>query len=434
MPGSHFVDLSPLKHSAAFTRMWIGSSMAGLGSQLTIVAVMLHMYAMTGSTFAVSMIAFSGLVPMILAGLYGGMLADAFDRRTVALLAACVTWVSTGLLAVLAWAHWVNPAWLYALTIINSASNSIVMATRSAIIPRLIPRSMLPAASALQGVTFGAMVMVGPALGGVLVALTDYSWTYTIDVVLMSTLFLGLWSLPRIRPEGESSRPGLKALMEGMRFLRGARTIRTLYLLDMTAMTFGHPIALFPAVGAQLIGGAEITSGILTASSAVGMFLASVFSGRFGGVRRQTRALLRATKVFALGGAALGVVLLLAALGIWRPAGGVDAHTVNLPLLLCAGFALVVMGASDQVGAIFRSTIMQSAVPDAMRGRQQGIFTVVVAGGPRLGALYMGTLATLTSLWFPPLLGGFVIIAVVAVLTRLVHPAFRDYDAADPVP
>lgn len=430
---SHFIDLSPLRHSGAFARLWIGSSLAGLGGQLTLVAVMLHMFAMTGSTLAVSFIAVAGLVPMVLAGLYGGMLADAFDRRTVALLAACVTWASTVMLAVLAWTQLVTPAWLYVLTVINAGSNSMVMTTRAAIIPRLVPATMLPAAAALQGVTFGAMVMVGPALGGLLVAFTDYAWTYTIDVVLMSSLFLGLWSLPRIRPEGESSRPGVKALVEGLRFLRGARTIRTLYLLDLTAMSFGHPIALFPAVGATLIGGGEITSGLLTAASAVGTFGASLLSGRFGGVRYQTRALVKATQVYGCGGIALGVVLLLATMGVWAPEG-LGPRVTNVALLLLAGLALVVMGAADQVGAIFRSTIMQTAVPDAMRGRQQGIFTVVVAGGPRVGALYMGTLATVTSLWCPPLFGGLVIIAGVVVLTRLVHPAFRDYDATNPVP
>jgi hypothetical protein len=171
-------------------------------------AVMLHMYALTSSTFAVSMIAVAGLVPMVLAGIYGGMLADAFDRRTVALTAATVTFASTLLLAVLAWMQQEAVWSLYVLSVVNAAANSIVMATPSAIIPRLLPRELLPSAAALQGVTVGIMVMAGPALAGVLVATTGYAWTYSIDVVLMLSLFLGLWTLPAMRPEGEIVRRG----------------------------------------------------------------------------------------------------------------------------------------------------------------------------------------------------------------------------------
>ena len=142
-----FLDLRPFRASPAFARLWIGSTLAGLGGQLTIVAVMLHVYDLTQSTFAVSMIAVVGLVPMVVAGLYGGMLADAFDRRLVALLAASITFASTALLAILAWTQSETVWSLYALSIVNSAANSVVLATRSAIVPRLLPRQLLPAAA-----------------------------------------------------------------------------------------------------------------------------------------------------------------------------------------------------------------------------------------------------------------------------------------------
>lgn len=432
---SHLIDLSPLKESPAFARMWIGSALAGLGGQLTLIAVMLHMFALTGSTFAVSMIAVAGLIPMILAGLYGGVLADSFDRRTVALIAASVTWTSTLLLAVLAWSHLVTPAWLYALMVINSAANSIVMGTRSAIVPRLISRERLPAASALQGITIGIMVMAGPAVGGILVASTDYAWTYTIDVVLMFSLFLGLWTLPKIVPEGapaRAGRAGLGALREGLSYLNRAKNIRTLYLLDLVAMTFGNPIALFPALGTVILGGGEITTGILTASAAVGMFICSMVSGRFGAVRHQTRALEKATYVFAAATSAFGIMLLLASLGLWQPEN-LGTTSTNVPMLVLGALCLAVAGAADNVTAIFRSTILLAAVPDEMRGRQQGIFIVIVTGGPRLGALYVGTLSTVAALWVPPLLGGILIAGIVAVLLRVAHPGFRAYDAQNPV-
>ncbi|MEU1973541.1 MFS transporter [Microbacterium sp. NPDC019599] len=428
----HFIDLRPFSASPAFARMWIGSTLSGLGGQLTIVAVMLHMYDLTQSTFAVSMIAVAGLVPMVIAGLYGGMLADAFDRRRVALIAASVTFASTLLLAVLAWGDWESVWWLYALSIVNSAANSIVFAAKQAIVPRLLPRELLPAASALGGITVGVMVMIGPALAGVLVATTGYAWTYTLDVILMSSLFLGLWTLPSVRPEGEIVRPGLESLRDGWRFLRRASNISLQFVLDIVAMTFGQPLALFPAIGAILLGGGPITTGLLTASIAAGAFLSSLFSGPVGRVRRQGLGIERAIQVYGAAIAGFGAVLLVAALG-WFAPEAVDEHTPNVVLIAAAAVFLAVSGAADNVSSIFRNTMVQAAVPDSIRGRLQGIFIVVVTGGPRLGALYAGTLATFTTLWFPPLLGGFVIIGLVALLVRL-SPRFRSYDAEFPEP
>jgi MFS family permease len=427
-----FLDLRPFRASPAFARMWVGSTLAGLGGQLTVVAVMLHMFALTGSTFAVAMIAVAGLVPMIVAGLYGGMLADAFDRRRVALVAATVTFLSTLGLAVLAWGGLETVWWLYALSVVNSAANSVVMAARQAIVPRLLPRELLPAASALSGITMGIMVMGGPALAGVLVAFAGYAWTYTVDVVLMLAGFAGLWSLPAIRPEGTVVRPGLESLKDGWQFLRRAANIRLQFLLDIVAMTFGQPIALFPAVGALLLGGGPITTGLLTAAIAAGAFVSSVFSGPVGRVRHQGLGIQRAITAYGISIAVFGVTLLAGALGAFAPARGDENHA-NVVVLILGMLALAAAGAADNVSSIFRTTMVQAAVPDAIRGRLQGIFIVVVAGGPRLGSLYAGTLATVTALWFPPLLGGIVIVGLVAVLVRLT-PRFRAYDALHPAP
>lgn len=423
----HLIDLTPLKESPAFARMWIGSTLAGLGGQLTIVTVMLHVFTLTGSTFAVSMVAVAGLVPMILAGLYGGMLADAFDRRRLALIAATITFASTALLAGLTWAQWETIWWLYGLSMINSAANSVGMATRSAIVPRLIPRSQLAAASALQGITFGLMVMVGPALAGILVAWTGYGWTYTIDVLLMLAMFLGLWTLPALRPEGEIVRPGLASLKDGWRFLRRSANIRMQYILDIIAMTFGQPLALFPALGTVLLGGGAITTGALTAAVAVGAFLSSLFSGRIVRYRWHGRGIARAVQAYGAAILVFGVVLLC---GLWMPEAGEDSPNIALIVLAC--LALAFSGAADNVSAIYRSTMMQAAVPDTMRGRLQGVFIVVVAGGPRVGALYVGLLSAFGALWFPPLLGGILIIALVAIIVRAGN-AFLRYDAEDPV-
>ena len=429
---SHFIDLRPLTQHPAFARLWIGNLFGGLGGQLTIMAVMLQMYAITHSDFAVAMIAFAGLLPMIIAGLYGGMLADFFDRRKVALTAASVTWISTLLLAVLAWTGLVNEWWLYALSIVNSAANSIVGATKSAVTPKLVGPSLVPAAAALTGLSMGIMVMAGPALGGILVAAFGYPITYTLDVVLMLSLFLGLWTLPTMKPEGASHAPGLESLRQGLSFLKRAPNIRMQFVMDLTAMTFGHPIAILPAVGVLVLGGGEVTTGFLTAAIAVGVILSGIFSGRIGAVRRQGLGIARAIQVFGVCTTLFGLTLLAARFG-WLSHGPVDANHANIALIVLACVFLAGTGAADNVSSIYRQTMLQTAVPDEFRGRLQGIFIVVVAGGPRIGALYYGTLATLFAHWVPAVAGGMIIVAVIAMLLRLA-PSFRAYDALTPTP
>jgi MFS family permease len=311
---------------------------------------------------------------------------------------------------------------------IIAAANSVGMATRTAIVPRLIPLDQLAAASALNGISFGLTVMVGPAVAGMLVALTGFGWTYTIDIVLMLSMFLGLWTLPTLRPEGTIVRPGQASLIDGWRFLRGAGNIRMQYVLDITAMTFGQPLALFPALGTVLLGGGAVTTGILTAAVAVGTFACSLFSGRVVHYRWHGLGIVRAVQAYGAAIALFGAVLLV---GVFLPSA--SEHVPHVALIVAACVALALSGAADNVSSIYRNTMMQAAVPDTMRGRLQGIFIIVVAGGPRVGALYAGVLATLTSLWFPPLLGGFLVIGVAAMLSRL-SPRFRAYDALSPAP
>ncbi|MBW8871195.1 MAG: MFS transporter [Leifsonia sp.] len=428
----HFVDLSPLRESPAFARLWLGGAISGIGSQMTIVAVGLHIFDLTHSTLAVSLVALFALVPMIVFGLYGGVLADAFDRRRVALVTAIVAWMSTAALALLAWMH-IPVVWpLYVITTINAVAGVMIGATRQAITPRLLPVSLLPAASALGGISMGIMVTVGPALAGLLVATVGVAWTYTVDVVLFTAAFLGIFTLPSIVPEGVRQGAGLSSVLEGLRFLRSAPNLSMTFILDVIAMTFGQPRALFPAVGALLIGGGPLTVGILTAAGAVGTLVSSVFSGRLGSVRWQGRAVERAIVVY--GACILGFGIVLAVVAFTGTAGGgASLAQANLPALLVATVLLAGSGAADNVSSIFRMTILQASAPDVMRGRLQGVFTVVVTGGPRLGDLYIGVLALTGALWFPPLLGGLVIVVLVAVVVRI-QRSFLRYDALAPTP
>jgi MFS family permease len=426
------VDLSPLRESPAFARLWLGGAISGIGGQMTIVAVGLHIYHLTGSTFSVALVGGIALVPMIVFGLYGGMLADAFDRRLVLFCAAVVAWASTITLVTLTLVG-VEAIWpFYVITTINAVAATVISTVRFAVIPRIIPSRLIPAASALSGISTGIMVTVGPALAGVLVASVGFAWTYSVDVVLFLSAFLGILSLPRLIPEGVIQRPGLESLKFGFRFLRTAPNIRMSFLVDIVAMTFGQPRVLFPALGALVLGGGAVTVGILTAAGAVGVLVSSVFSGRLGSVRMQGRAIAAAIVTYGTFIALFGVVALVSGRGITGAAGGA-AVAANVPAIVAASVVYAAAGAADNVSSVFRQTMLQSAVPDGMRGRLQGIFTVVVTGGPRIGDLFVGGVAAIGALWLPPLLGGVVIIVIIATLVRF-QRSFRLYDALDPRP
>jgi MFS family permease len=436
------VDTTPLRISPAFARLWFGGAISGVGAQLTIVAVGLQIYDITESTLAVSFVGGIGLIPMIVAGLWGGMIADAFDRKRVLLVSAIIGWLSVIGLTLLAWYDSGLPSdelpvWpLYLFATLSSVASTVQFTTRSSVTPRLIPGELVPAASALNGIAFGVQLTLGPALAGVLVAAVGYGWTYLVDVVLFATMFLGIITLPRMAPAEGVERPGWKSLKQGVEFLRNAPNIRMSFIVDIVAMTFGRPHVLFPALGAVVFGGGPVTVGILTAAMAVGTFFASLFSGPVGQVHRHGVAIGRAISVYGgfvllLGLTVLGMQLGLAA-GLVGDVGP-SFDRVNPVALGLAAFALLGMGASDEISSIFRATMLLMASPDGMRGRLQGIFTVVVTGGPRIGDLYVGVLATAVALWFPPALGGILIIGLIAVLVR-VQGSFRHYNARQPTP
>ncbi|MFV0433892.1 MAG: MFS transporter [Leucobacter sp.] len=475
---SLLVDITPLRASPAFAKLWIGTSVAQIGAQITVVAVGLHVYAITHSTLAVSLVALWALGPMILAGFVGGALADTFDRRLVALVTAVVAWTSIGTLTLIAFLG-VEVTWpYYALAAVNAASSTIMGATRGAILPRLLATQLLPAAAALSGITMGLAITVGPAVAGVLVATVGFPWTYLLDAVLFTGAFLGILSLPRIAPDravqdelpdaatgeaadltgsaGRAEKRGLgfSSVVESLRFLRRAPNVRATFVWDLIAMIFGTPRVVFPAAGALVLGGGPVTVGVLTASFAVGSLLSGLFSGPLGGVRRQGRAVTLAIAAFGVCTALFGVVLLATGISVGLPgvvdpdaaaagAGGGATAAVNasadafipanVPAIVLAGLALAGTGAADNVSAVFRTTILQAAAPDDVRGRMQGLFYVVVAGGPRVGDLVAGAAATLVALWAPSLLGGIVIVGVMLVLLRTAR-GFQRYDARTPKP
>lgn len=435
------VDLAPLRSSPAFARLWIGQSISGIGAWLTATAIGLQIYDITDSTFAVALVGGITLLPMIIAGIWGGMIVDAFDRRSVAIIASIVGWAAiASLVAVSAWDAAIEsagiraPVWpFYVIASVIAVSTTIGAAARSAVIPRILPDDMVSRATALNGITFGIQLTVGPALAGVLVAAIGFPLTFAVDALLFTAGFIGVIGLPRLPPLGETVRPGLESLRDGWRFLRHAPNIRMSFIVDIVAMTFGRPIVLFPALGAAVIGGGSITVGLLTAAAAIGTFLASLFSGPVAHVQRHGVAISRSISLYGGFVVLFGVVVLGAQLGWFGSGAGPSFDSVLWPALLLAALALAGTGASDEISSIFRMTMLLTAAPDDMRGRLQGVFMVVVTGGPRIGDMYAGALAALVALWFPPLLGGVAIIGLIALLTRL-QRTFLAYDARHPQP
>lgn len=435
MSKRRFADFTPLRVSPAFARLYAGTVLGGIGSQMTIVAVGLQIYAITQSTLAVSLVGGIALIPMIFAGPIGGMMADSYDRRLVLLISTVVNIAMTmGLLALsitdvalMAQGQHVEVWPFYVLTTINAMSATVSGATRTSLIPRIIPIELIPAASALNGMSMGAQLTLGPALAGVIVATSGYAWTFGLDVLLSAAGFLGIVSLPRIPPLSDVTRPGVTALREAFGYLRTSPAVTWGFIIDMVAMTFGRPYVLLPAVGALVIGGGPVTVGVLAAAAAIGSFLASLFSGPVSHVHRHGVALVNAVTIY--GGF---VVLFGAVLGVmqtgWFGSVGPEFSQVNWVALGLACIALAGTGASDEVSAIFRSSMLLTIVPDDMRGRLQGIFFAVVHGGPRMGDLYGGLAAGLVALWFPPLFGGIVIVVAMFTILRFSRE-LRTYDA-----
>ena len=425
------LDLTPLRFSPAYRRLFTGFTLAGIGSQLTVVAIGLQVYELTGSSFSVGLVGLFALVPIIVMGLYGGALIDVHDRRTVALFASGVMWGSGILTALQAWLGNTNPLVLYLLVAANSAGFAVVSPARSAIYPRLLERHLLPAANALGVFAFNVALTVGPMLAGFLVAWRGYTIAYSVDVVLFTSALWGLLKLPSIPPEPHPDaetqglappRAGIASVLDGLRFLGTRPNVRMTFLADFCAMILAMPRALFPAVAVLAFGGGARTVGFMASAVAVGSIVAMVFSGRLGHLRRQGLAVVVCVGFWGLSIAGFGVA-------VWS-AGGVLSTSAALWLgmlfLACAG-------AADSVSAVFRTTILQAATPDHLRGRLQGVFIVVVAGGPRLGDLVAGSAATAYSEAFAAVAGGIACILAVAALSAW-QRGFLRYDALDPTP
>lgn len=404
-------DVTPLRESEDYRRWWFGYSVSFTGTQLTQFAIPLQVYVLTKSSFDVGLVGLVVFVPLVTMGLVGGAIADAVDRRRLTLITGTVLMALAVVLTVQAALGYKQLWLLYVVAGVQGAFSAIDSSARGAILPRLVRREMLPAANALGQLGFNTGLSAGPLLGGLLVATLGFEWAYGVDTVSFLAVLYAVWRLPPMPPEGGGSRAGVASVLEGLRFLGPRKNLLMTFLVDINAMVFGMPRALFPAIAATWFHGGAGTVGLLAAAPNIGALLGAAVSGWTGRVRRQGFAVL--VSVVVWGGS-------IALFGFTR--------TLWVALLL-----LAVAGAADMVSAIFRNTILQVSTPDALRGRLQGVFIVVVTGGPRLGDVEAGSVAAAAGTQVSVVSGGLACVAGVALLAAM-YPSFAKYDGNDPVP
>ncbi len=420
------LDITPLREQPAYLRLYAGFSLSNIGTQLSNVAIGLQVYALTRSTAAVGLVGLFALVPLIVMGLYGGTLVDRHDRRLVALVAQCVTLVASVTAAAQAWLGNGHVWLLYLVVAVWNGGFAVTNPARSAIYPRILPREQLPAANALSVFAMNSSLTFGPLLAGFLIELWGFRSAYTVDAVLTLGAIAGLTSLGPIPPEpladGEDRPRGLRAVWDGFAFLGTRPNVRMTFLADIVAMMTAAPRVLFPAAGAIFLGGGARTVGFLYAAQAIGGLVAMVFSGPLGHIRRQGLAIVVSIVGWGLGVSVFGVALLLS-----------QGHVSQDHALLLALAAMFGAGAADSVSAVFRQTILQAATPDHLRGRLQGVFVVVVAGGPRLGDAVAGWASSHLHEDWTAILGG-ILCVVVIILLGVFQRTFVRYDALHPTP
>jgi MFS family permease len=412
-----FADTTPLR-THDFRRLWLAGIVTVIGGNLTIFAVPVQLYALTQNSAYVGLSGIFAVVPLVVFGLWGGAWADAMDRRLLLIITSCGLAVASVLLWLQA-ALALNNVWVVlCLLSVQQAFYAVNSPTRSAAIPRMLPGDQLPAANSLNMTVMQFGAIVGPLLAGVMLRWVDLSTLYMIDAI---TCVLPIWATFRLAPMPATSLQttgqwGFAAVLDGFRYLSGNRVVLMSFVADLIAMILGMPRALFPEMAHQSFGGpveGGTTMALLAASMAVGAVVGGVFSGWLPRIRRQGLAVVVAIVVWGVAMAGFGI------------ASGLAHGSARTWLWVALAF-LAIGGAADMVSSAFRSTILQQAASDELRGRLQGVFTVVVAGGPRLADAVHGAAAAAVGTAVAAT-GGGVLVVIGVVVAALMVPAFVRY-------
>ena len=401
------VDVTPLRESPGFRRLWVGQSIAYVAWRMMLVLVPVQVYRLTGSTLDVGLVSLVQFVPLVVFTIIGGALADSRDRRKLLIASTAGIAVATAAFVAVSAAGRASVAVVFVLGFFAWSSFSLGAGAIRSLTPRLVPLEQLPAAAALNGLYNNLGLVVGPAVGGVLISTIGFAATYGVSLAGMLLSLASVVRLPPVPPHADAPRMTPGAVADGFRYLRTQHLVLSFFMIDTLAMVLGMPSSLFPAL-AQHVFGRPSSVGFLFAAPAVGAFLISLFSGWATRVGRQGVAIVLSVSLWGLAIAAFGIT-----------------HTLWLALAL-----LAVAGAADQVSAIFRSTIVLTVTPDHMRGRLGGIEFAQVASTPSLGNLEAGVVAQLTSLRFSIVSGGIgCVLCTLAVAA--VFPLLLRYDARE---
>ena len=416
-----FADTAPLRNPD-FRRLWASGIVTVIGANLTIFAVPVQLYALTQNSAYVGLSGLFALVPLIVFGLLGGAWADAMDRRVLLIVASCGLAVASALLWLQS-AMSLNNVWVVlGLLAFQQVFFAVNSPARSAAIPRMVPGDQLAAANSLNMTVTQFGAIVGPLLAGLLLTWVDLSTLYLIDTV---TTLAPIWAtirlapMPVLEPRDGPGQWGPSAVLDGFRYLAGNTVVLMSFVVDLIAMILGMPRALFPQMAHESFGGpvaGGTTIALLAAAMSVGAVAGGVFSGWLPRVRRQGLAVVLAIVVWGLAMVGFGL------------AGGAAHGRAGPPLLVALAF-LALGGAADLISAAFRSTMLQEAASDDVRGRLQGVFIVVVGGGPRLADAAHGAAAAVVGTTAATA-GGGALVVVGVVLAVLAAPVFLRYRAA----
>ena len=387
----------------------IAQLLSWLGRQTVVVAMPFQVYVLTRSSLAVGALGLMQVAPIVIAGLYGGVLADRFDRRLVQVGGKTVGACGSLVLALGAIDLRAPVAFVFVVSALTAAAWAVDQSARGATVPRLVDAESLPAAMGLTQVAFQTAAIAGPAVGGLIIAGAGLPWAYAVDAITYLPVVALLLTVSPLPPLGEGRVSfGWRAPADALRYVRTHRLILGLFSADLVAMIFGMPTAVFPALALTVFGYGPALLGMLYSAPAIGALVASLVSGWVGSVDRQGRAVFWAIGIWGAAIAAFG----LAGKMLW----------LGLPLLALAGGA-------DLVSAIFRSTILQLSIPDSMRGRMSAFHSMVTTTGPRLGDLEAGAVAALVNPLFSVVSGGVACVVGIAVLAALL-PEMRNHRAA----
>ena len=401
------LDLSPLRHHREYRAILIGQAINGMGAQVTRIALPYQLYVITHSALALGALSTVQLAGILLFSLVGGAVADAVDRRALLFCTQTALCAVSTCLALMALANQSTPWLLFLLAFLGSAFSALDSPARSALIPRLVTRERLSAAISINQATFQTASVIGPGLGGLLIAWGGLPAAYGVDAATFSAAFVALLALPRIQPLHDVPRPSLESVLEGLRFVRQVPVILSGFVIDLDAMVFGLPVALFPVLALDFFHAGPQGLGLLVSAPAVGAVIGVVTSGWLQRARRQGRVL-------------IGVV------GVWGAAITLFGLMPSLPLAM---LFLAVAGGADAISAILRSTINQLTSPDALRGRVSSLHMMVVTSGPRLGDIEATMVASATSAQFSVVSGGLACLLGLLLVARR-FPELARYDAA----